>query len=287
MIAARPTTAFSATRQAAAVRGHAHRRAAGRRVPVAAPPGSHERDQEPGAAWTVGLAAAAVRHRGDPDRRQGRRAVRGAHRWHGSRARAPQAREDGEPVRRPGQPGGAADRVAGLVAHPRAGLGVRAALGELRARLGPDRLPAAAVQHGRHRPDQHDRDARVVHARGLRLRPVPVPRSRPALHARHRHDLPAGRRHGHPDLHDLRQARLGRDLAAVAGAGVLRQRLRRVPDAPVLPDDPDRDGRGGRDRRRRARSGPSGRSCCRRPGRSSSRWRSSTWSIRGTTSSGR
>ena len=48
------------------------------------------------------------------------------------------------------------------------------------------------------------------------------------------------------------EARLGRDVAAVAGPDVLRQRLRRLPDAPVLHDDPDRDGRGGRHRRRRA-----------------------------------
>ena len=68
---------------------------------------------------------------------------------------------------------------------------------------------------------------------------------------------------------------------------VLRQRLRRLPDAPVLHDDPDRDGRGGRDRRRRARSGRSGRCSCRRHGRSSSPSRSSTSSTPGTTSSGR
>ena len=47
------------------------------------------------------------------------------------------------------------------------------------------------------------------------------------------------------------EARLGRDVAAAAGADVLRQRLRRLPDAPVLHDDPDRDGRGGGHRRGR------------------------------------
>ena len=55
----------------------------------------------------------------------------------------------------------------------------------------------------------------------------------------HRDDLPAGGRDDHPDVHDLPEARLGRDVAAAARAGLLRQRLRRVPDAPVLPDDPD------------------------------------------------
>ena len=40
-------------------------------------------------------------------------------------------------------------------------------------------------------------------------------------------------------------------LAAPAGAGVLRERVRRVPDAPVLHDDPDGPGRGRRHRWRR------------------------------------
>ena len=49
----------------------------------------------------------------------------------------------------------------------------------------------------------------------------------------------------------FQRTRLGRDVAAAPGPGVLRQRLRRVPHAPVLADDPDRAGRGRGDRRRR------------------------------------
>ena len=48
--------------------------------------------------------------------------------------------------------------------------------GELRRRLGPHRLPAAAVQHDRARGHRHGRDGRLVHARRLRLRALPVPR---------------------------------------------------------------------------------------------------------------
>ena len=71
------------------------------------------------------------------------------------------------------------------------------------------------------------------------------------VHAADRDDLPALRGDAHPDVHDLREARLGRDLAAAPRPDVLRQRLRRVPAPPVPADDPARDGRGGRDRRRR------------------------------------
>ena len=39
-----------------------------------------------------------------------------------------------------------------------------------------------------------DRDAALVHARRVRVRPVQVPRPRAAVHAAHRHDLPARRR---------------------------------------------------------------------------------------------
>ena len=42
------------------------------------------------------------------------------------------------------------------------------------------------------------------------LRPVPVPRARPLALPAHRHDLPARRGDADPDVHDLRQARLGR-----------------------------------------------------------------------------
>ena len=48
------------------------------------------------------------------------------------------------------------------------------------------------------------------------------------------------RGHAHPDVHAVREARLGRDVAAAARPGVLRQRLRRVPDPAVPADDPAR-----------------------------------------------
>ena len=64
------------------------------------------------------------------------------------------------------------------------------------------------------------------------------------------------------------EAGLGRDLAAAAGPDVLRQRLRRVPAAPVPPDDPARDGRGGGDRRRRPVPDPDLGDPARRRGRS-------------------
>ena len=54
------------------------------------------------------------------------------------------------------------------------------------------RLPAAAVQHGRDRGHRDDRDDRLVHARRVRLRAVPVPRPDAAVHAADRDDLPAG-----------------------------------------------------------------------------------------------
>ncbi len=46
-----------------------------------------------------------------------------------------------------------------------------------------------------------------------------------ALHLAHRDSIPADSRHAHPDLHDLRQARLGGDVAAVARSDVLRERV--------------------------------------------------------------
>ena len=68
----------------------------------------------------------------------------------------------------------------------------------------------------RHHRD--DRDAPLVHARRVRVRALPVPRAEPPVHAADRDDLPARRRHDHPDLHDLLEARLGRDVAAAARA---------------------------------------------------------------------
>ena len=181
-----------------------------------------------------------------------------------------------------------ADRLAGLVADARAGVAVRAALGELRRGLGPDRLPAAAVQHDRHRGHLDDRHV-ARRARSWRT---------------------ASRGSGSPAaalLFTLLIAtiflpaavtiiptytifqKLGwvGHVAAAARPDVLRQRLRRVPDAPVLHDDPDRDGRGGGDRRRRpVPDADLGDPAAGVAGRSSPS-RSSTSCTRGTTSSAR
>ena len=133
-----------------------------------------------------------------------------------------------------------------------ASLDHRAALGELREGLGPHRLPAPAVQHRGDRGDLDDRDAALVHARRVRVRAFPVPRPEPAVHVADRHGLPARRRDDHPDVPGLPQDRLGRHVAPAPRAHVLCQRLRRVPDAPVLHDDPDRARRGRGHRRRGA-----------------------------------
>ena len=157
-----------------------------------------------------------------------------------------------EHVRGPGRTGRGADRVGGLVADPGTGLAVRAAFRELRRGLGPDRLSTPAVQHRVHRGRLDHRHADLVHARRLWLCAVSVPRPRAPLHPADRHDLPPGRRDDHPDLHGVPADRMGRDVAAAAGARVLRERVRRLPDAPVLHDDPDRDRRGRGDRRCRS-----------------------------------
>ena len=114
----------------------------------------------------------------------------------------------------PADPERRSHHLAGLVARARAAMGVRAAVGQLRRGLDADQLPAPDVQHdraGRHRRDRHDR---LLHAGRLRLRPIPVPGPQPAVPAAAVDDLPAGRRDADPDVHDLRQARVGRDLAA-------------------------------------------------------------------------
>ena len=108
------------------------------------------------------------------------------------------------------------------------------AVAELRRRLEPHRLPAAAVQH--------DRCSPLIGMIGTVVSCTLVAYG----FARFRFPgrsllftllvatifLPV-RGDAHPDVHDLREARLGRDLAAAARPDVLRQRLRRVPAAPV------------------------------------------------------
>ena len=59
------------------------------------------------------------------------------------------------------------------------------------------------------RDHRDDRDAALVHARGVRVRALPVPRAEPPVHAADRDDLPAGGRDDHPDLHDLLRSSAG------------------------------------------------------------------------------
>ncbi len=82
----------------------------------------------------------------------------------------------------PANPSAAAHRVAGVVADARTGVDAVAGVEQLRRRLGDPRFPEAAVQHARDRHHRDDRDRRLVHARGLWIRPVPVPGADPAVH---------------------------------------------------------------------------------------------------------
>ena len=150
------------------------------------------------------------------------------------------------------------------------------------------RLPAAAVQHDRRSPSS-GRSGRSCRARSWRTA-SPGSGSRAAILCSRcsspRSSCPTAVTII-PTYTIFVEARLGRDLAAAARADVLRQRLRRLPDAPVLPDDPDARWTRRRPSTAPARSAPCGRSSCRSHGRSSSPSRSSTSSTRGTTSSGR
>ena len=82
----------------------------------------------------------------------------------------------------PANPDAGHDHLAGLVADADADLHVRSPVAELRQRLERARVPEAALQHDRDRPDRDDRDARLVRARRLWLRPLPVPRPGQAVH---------------------------------------------------------------------------------------------------------
>ena len=103
--------------------------------------------------------------------------------------------------------------------------------------LGPDRLPAAPVQHGCDRGHPVRFGTRsVVHAGGLRLRArFRLPRTWPALHPVDQPPSFCRLSGGHASSRDLRtdlwcEARLGGHLAAAARAGILRQCLRRLPN---------------------------------------------------------
>ncbi len=90
-------------------------------------------------------------------------------------------------------------------------VGVRAAVGELRRGLGRASTSRACCSTPLlWRVIGRDRDDRVVHARGVRIRAIPVPGPRAPVPPAAVDDLPAGGSHPHPDLHDLREPRLGR-----------------------------------------------------------------------------
>ena len=146
---------------------------------------------------------------------------------------------------------GRADHLGRLVADAVALVVVRAAVAELRRRLEPHRLSRGCCStrsllavSGRSGPSCRARSSRMASPGSG----SPAGRS---LHAAARHDLPARRGDAHPDLHAVREAGLGGDLAAAPRPDILRERLRRVPAAAVPDDDPARDGRVGRDRRGR------------------------------------
>ena len=91
----------------------------------------------------------------------------------------------------------------------------------------------------------------LVGPRRLRVRALPVPRQEHAVHHPDRDDHPAVPGDPHPDLRHLHEARLERHVAAADHPAPVRERLQRVPAAPVLHVDPARPGRGRDDRRRR------------------------------------
>ncbi len=154
----------------------------------------------------------------------------------GARPGAGPTRPAGLAVPRPRGPRWPADRVGGELAPAGTQLHLRAADQQLHRGVGADGLPHPAAQH---RGDRGHRDAghphRLDHGR---LRPGPLPAALQAhdLRGADRHDHPAPLRHPGPHLRAVLPDRLGRDLAAAGGAALLRQRLQRVPAAPVLPD---------------------------------------------------
>ena len=168
-----------------------------------------------------------------------------------ARADPDRARPRVERVHRSDRRDADADRVAGSLADAGAGVDVRADSRQFHDRLEPAELPAAALQHGRDRAAEHDRRGPVVDPRRLRVRALPLPRQERPVHHPDRDDHPAIPGHAHPAIRAVHVAGLERDVAAIDHPPLLRQRLQRLPAAPVLPVDPARARRGGDDRRRR------------------------------------
>ena len=133
------------------------------------------------------VRSAHVRLRG----RDGQRLLRAHARRHDPRARAHQEGPPGLGLHRSGQPWRRADHLAGVLPVALAALAGQSAVGQLRRGLERPRLPAPAVQHGGAGVDRDDRHRARVHPRRVRVRAVPVPRARRAVHAAAGDDLPA------------------------------------------------------------------------------------------------
>ena len=123
-------------------------------------------------------------------------------------------------VHRPGEPGRAPPIVwQGSWRTLEPSLGVRAAARELRRDLGPHRVPEAALQHASSSQSSGSigtlLSCTLVAYGFARFR---FPGRGRAVHAAHRHDLPALGGDAHPDLHDLPEAGLDRHVAAAPRA---------------------------------------------------------------------
>ena len=163
----------------------------------------------------------------------------------------------------------------------------RPQLGELPHRRRHARPPPPAHQHRHHRRPRHGRHGDLIGARRLRAVALPDPRREADHGVADRGDHPPPLRHDRAVVRRVPVPRVDRHVAAADRAALLRQRLQRVPAAPVLHDHPPRARRGGVDRRRRAAAHADGRSSSRRRARRSSPSPCSTSSSPGTTSSSR
>ena len=115
----------------------------------------------------------------------------------------------------PADPGGGHVRMAGSLANPHTGLGLRSQGGELRSWPGADRVPEAPAQHRDHRRREHDRGGRDGDRVAYGFSRFRFPGPGPALPdpARHDHAQLAG--HVGPDLHPFHADRLDGDLASL------------------------------------------------------------------------